>query len=360
MRSTKTFARIVLEVCLVALGAFVASAVACSKGADEPGGDQGSDQTDGGTSTSSGAAGSSSSTSTGTAGTTGFITVPPSEAGAIKDSGRPPRCDEAGHCSCINIASIGRPAHYGTTDAFQNWLNTKSSATINLIVNRTTITKELLAPYDVIILQAMEDKDFGPFWKFDAAEAAALADWVKAGGGLISLTGYEEDGAEVVPVNQLLSFSGISYNQDNILNMCLGTVPCSCWGNSVQAVGWDPASPISANVKQVGAWRGRSINPGSAKVVAKDRDFVIAVTEEIGKGKVFVYSDEWVTFTTQWLATDQMQMIDMNSPCYDPMTMQMMTSDKVFQIPQWWYNVIRWVSPPSQCDFTIDNPAIIK
>jgi hypothetical protein len=359
MGAHKTLDRIVIDVCLVAMAGFGAAFLACSEGADTPPGGTGTGSGAAGDSSSTGTAGSSSS-STGTAGTTGFISVATPEAGALKDSGRPAKCDDMGHCSCINIASIGRPAHYGMTDAFQNWLNTKSSATINLIVNRTTITKELLAPYDVIILQAMEDKDFGPFWKFDAAEAAALADWVKAGGGLISLTGYEEDGAEVQPVNQLLSFSGISYNQDNILNMCLGTVPCSCWGNSVQAVGWNAASPISANVKQVGAWRGRSINAGTGQVVAKDREYNIAVTKEVGKGKVFVYADEWVTFTTQWLATDQMQAIDMNSNCYDPVKMEMMTSDKVFQIPQFWYNAIRWVSPPTQCDFTIDNPAIVK
>jgi hypothetical protein len=338
------------------LAAFASGVVACSQGGDLSPNGNGSAVIDGGV---GGAAGNSTS-STGSGGTTGFISVPPSEAGPFKDSGRPPRCDEAGRCSCINIASIGRPAHYGMTDAFQNWLNTKSSATINLITARTTLTKELLTPYDVIILQAMEDKDFGPFWHFEQGEMTALADWVKAGGGLISLTGYEEDGGEVAPVNQLLSFTNISYNPDNILNNCLGTVPCSCWGNSVQAVGWDPASPISANVKQVGAWRGRSINSTDAQVVAMDREYKIAVTKEVGEGKVFVYSDEWVTFTEQWLATGQQQAPDPMSQCYDPVAMQMMTSDKVFQIPQFWYNAIRWVSPASQCDFTIDNPAIVK
>ena len=332
MREPRLFGRIVVDAHIVTLAALVAGFVACSEGTDPGPGGNGTDTTEDGS--TSGTAGSSGVTTGGTGGTTGFISVPPSEAGPLKDAGKPAVCDEAGRCSCISIASIGRPAHYGMTDAFQNWLNTKSSATINLIVNRTPITKQLLAPYDVIILQAMEDKDFGPFWKFDPAEVTALADWVKAGGGLISLTGYEEDGAEVQPANQLLSFSGISYNPDNILNMCLGNVPCSCWGNSVQAVGWDPASPISANVKQVGAWRGRSINSTDGQVVAKDREFKIAVTKEVGKGKVFVYADEWVTFTTQWLATDQMQAVDPTSNCYDPMTMQMMTSDKVFQIPQ--------------------------
>jgi hypothetical protein len=38
----------------------------------------------------------------------------------------------------------------------------------------------------------------------------------------------------------------------------------------------------------------------------------------------------------------------------------MMTADKVFQVPQFWYNAIKWTAPATQCDFTIDNPTIVK
>src|SRR5580704_9195137 len=58
-----------------------------------------------------------------------------SEAGA-PDDGKAPRaqrCDDAGRCTCFNIASIGQPGHTGfqsgmdSTTAFTDWLNTQSS-----------------------------------------------------------------------------------------------------------------------------------------------------------------------------------------------------------------------------------------
>ncbi|HEV8245206.1 MAG TPA: hypothetical protein VGP93_05535, partial [Polyangiaceae bacterium] len=334
----------------------------CSASQPASGFSSGSGGSGGATSVNIGGAGTSGTSSGGAAassGTSGVVIDTP-DAGDAGDAGRPPRCDDAGRCTCINIASLGRPAHYDETDAFQEWINTQSSASFDLLVDRQPITAELLAPYDIVILQALEDKDFGPFWQMTQSETDALATWVQAGGGLISLTGYEEDSSEITPTNQLLSFTGISYNPDNILNGCLGTIPCSCWGSAMQVTGWQAASPISANIEQVGAFRGHSINAGDATIVAHDEMYNFAVSKEMGKGKVFVFSDEWVTFTSQWLGTGQQQTIDMTSQCYDAANNRMLTADKVFQVPQFWYNVIKWASPLTQCDFTIDNDTIVK
>jgi hypothetical protein len=272
------------------------------------------------------------------------------------DGGRPEKCDDAGHCSCINIVSIGQVAHYGAnndnTDAFTAWLNSKSSATLSLITTKPTITASFLAGYDVVILQALEDGENGPFWQFSQAEQDALSTWVQNGGGLITLTGYGGDADEVDPDNQLLQFASISYNKDDILGTCPGNEPCYCWGNSVPLGGWAAASPISANLTQVGAFHGRSINStGASSVVCTDGTTKYAVSQAVGKGKVFVYCDEWVTYTSQWLAASTTT--NPSDPCYN------MSAGQVFQVPQFWYNAIKWVSSDVPC-FDISDPGITK
>ncbi|APR87647.1 hypothetical protein A7982_12996 [Minicystis rosea] len=291
------------------------------------------------------------------------FTTSGSGTGTPTDGGKPAVCDDAGHCSCITIASLGKPAHYGSdndnTDAFQTWLNTKSSAKVDLVTTRTPLTPEFLANYDVLILQALEDAESGPFWHYEQSELDALANWVKSGGGLITLTGYGGDAGEVDPDNQLLAFTGISYNKDDILGQCPGGVPCYCWGNSVPMGGFQASHPISANITQIAAFHGRSINSTDATLVAGEGGVQYGVAKQVGKGKVFVFSDEWVTYSSQWLGKPQ-QPPNPNDPCYDNAKGVWKTADKVFQVPQFWYNVIKWAAPDTDCDFDIDDPGVIK
>jgi hypothetical protein len=297
----------------------------------------------------------------GTLGTAGTISVEPPPV--ITDAGRPPRCDDEGHCSCINVGSLGKPAHYGAngmgsdnSDAFQHWLNTTSSASVKLITNKVPLTPEFLADFDVIVLQALEDAEAGPFWKFTDEEVAAFTDWVNNGGGVITMTGYGANADEVLGVNQLLKFTGISYNRDDILAKCPLPPPvnCFCTDNSVSLTGWQPASEIAKNITKVGAFYGRSISaPADAEVVATDGTIKYAVAKKVGKGKVFVFADEWVTYTSQWLGSTVTHTNNMNDTCY------MKSADIVYQVPQFWYNVIKWVNP-TQCVFKINDPAIIQ
>src|SRR5258708_1687943 len=71
------------------------------------------------------------------------------------DAGHAPMCDDAGNCSCVNIASIGKPGHYGATGdnttVFTDWLNSKSSAVVDLYATHPTLTQNFLSKYDVLI-----------------------------------------------------------------------------------------------------------------------------------------------------------------------------------------------------------------
>ena len=307
------------------------------------------------------------------------------DGGVMTDSGRPERCDDAGNCTCINIASIGHEGVWGpcssdSTTALQTWLNTQSTAkVVNYDSAKPTLTPQFLAQYDVILLQWLVDKgvkyDDGAPWQFSTQEVDALRDWVNAGGGLIVLNGYQCNGMgctiyDVTATNQLLSFSDIQINADDVLDPASTSCQdCYCWGGSLPLGGpvadggaptvgtWDPSSPIGAHLGDVGSYVARSIHSTTATVDSADSMHQYAVHEDIGKGHVFVYGDEWVTYSGEWLGTasclNPMMFTNPNDPCYQKSAAQ------VFQIPQFWYNAIKYASSSVQC-FNIMNPGVIK
>jgi hypothetical protein len=281
---------------------------------------------------------------------------------SASDSGvRATRKNADGESVCINIGSYGKPGKYGfqgmdTTTAFDEWLNSKSSANASSVLTHQKLTPEFLAQFDVLILQDLEDGTMGsgPFWQFGADEVDALAKWVENGGGLIALTGYSGAFAqEIVPTNALLKFANISYTPDDRLFTCGPPVTdCYCVGGSVPLASWTPNDPIAANISAVGVFHGHPINAPDATTVAAVGNEKYAVSKVVGKGKVFAFGDEWVTYTSQWGAPLP-QNVDPNNSCHDK------GADKVYQVPQFWYNAIKWVAPPNMC-FVIDDPAIVK
>jgi hypothetical protein len=305
--------------------------------------------------------------------------------GSGGDAGHATRCDDAGNCSCIAIASIGHEGVWGpcssdSTTALQTWLNTQSTAKVdNYDTTKPTLTPAFLAQYDVLILQWMvengQQNNDGPAWVFSPDEVAALKTWVNDGGGLIALNGYQCNGSgctiyDVTASNQLLSFTDIQFNSDDVLDPSqVSCQDCYCWGGSLPlggalpeggapAIGtWDPTSPIGAHLGDVGAYVARSIHSTTATVDSTDGTHQFAVHEQIGKGHVFAYGDEWVTYSGEWLGTasclNPSMFTNMYDPCYEKSAAQ------VFQIPQFWYNTIKYAASSVQC-FTIQNPGIFN
>jgi hypothetical protein len=290
---------------------------------------------------------------------------------------RPQKCDDAGKCSCMNIASYGKFGTYGfnqqdnTTD-FVTWLNSKSGVPVDTIgattgAQHVPLTPALLGGYDVLIVQDLEDseKGNGPFWTFQPAELQALADWVNAGGGLITLQGYSANTSEIQNVNQLLQFTGISYNGDDIFTEAdrASFSNSYCWGDSVPMTKWLSSDPIStgltAHITQVGAFHGRSINAGDAKVFVNTNDGtkVAGAAKNIGAGAVVVFNDEWLTYHSQWSVNPTDPNAQKCTNTYDPCFGK--CADKQFQVAQFWYNVISWASAATQCPFVITEPDVI-
>jgi hypothetical protein len=324
-------------------------------------------------------------------GSSSVLGTGPTGIGGTSDAGHLTRCDDAGQCSCIAIASIGHEGVWGpcssdSTTAFQNWLNTQSTARVdNYDTTKPTLTAAFLAQYDVIILQWMvangEKYNDGAPWVFSADEISALQDWVKEGGGIIALNGYQcnDNGctiADVTATNQLLSFTDIKFNSDDVLDPSNTTCQdCYCWGGSLplgaplatggapSAGAWDQTTPIGIHVSDVGAYVARSIDFTSAVADCADlpdagTSHTYAVHEAVGMGHVVAYGDEWITYSGEWLGTgpclgDGGIFGNMYDPCYQKSPTQ------AFQIAQLWYNAIKYAASSVQC-FDIQSPYIVR
>jgi hypothetical protein len=278
------------------------------------------------------------------------------EAGTPEDGKAPraQRCDDAGRCTCFNIASIGLPGHTGfqggmdSTTAFTDWLNAQSSANVDMYTTRPTLDADFLGKYDVLIIQWLVDgvsgEDGTGYWTFTPAETQALATWVKAGGGLIALSGYDAQTQEVTPLNQLIqATTDMSYGTADVL----GTVSASnyCLGESDPLGGWVQTTAVGKHIDEVGAFHGRPITTGPKAVVdCTDGTNVYAAHEDVGEGHVFAYADEWVTYTSQWFG------IDAGGNCADA------SANVVYQVPQFWYNAISYASQATACPFTLAGP----
>jgi hypothetical protein len=312
-----------------------------------------SSATSGGT-TSSG--GSPAATSAGGA---ARITIDTAAAGTSGMVTQAVECTEGADCTCptLTVAVIGKPGKWGANPggdsdtAFQEWLNSSSAGTAkaDVYASKPTLTTDFLGRYNVIILASLsEDSSTGPFWSFDGSEVVAFQDWIEnKGGGVIALTGYSGDGAETKPTNQLLAFSGVTYITDGAWAPCSDWTICGCAGSRTLST-WVKTDAailnLSNSVSTIGFENGRPINvPAGAHVAATGQSNNGIVNVLVGKiagtGRVLVYGDEWITYTSQWTGAG----VD-PSKCTSGYYPQ-----DVYQTAQFWFNMIKWVQPRATC-----------
>jgi hypothetical protein len=223
----------------------------------------------------------------------------------------------------------------------------------------TPLTDSLLNQYDVVILQALQDQTgTARTWTYQASDIAALEKWVRAGGGIIAMSGYGLNSAEVNPLNQLLSFSGISYGTADTFARCPDTL-CSCTDDSIPFDNWqttyadNPA--ITHDLKKVGIYHGRPVNcTGSdCQVFATDPSAGgsnVGVAQVVGNGRILAWGDEWVTYTSQWgLTPTQWDNATTHPECANH------SATSIYSVPQFWNNVFKWDAPAASC-FTITQP----
>lgn len=315
-------------------------------------------------------------------------------------------CDAMGNnCTCLRLALLGTLETAATqkdTKPFIDWLNGKSegSAVVTMVSAKPTLDAAFLANYDILLVANVNT------WAFTPDEKAAVEKWVKEmGGGIITLTGFASTVAEVAATSQLVDFAGMGYTGTNPTPAPAGDwavpgdkvmpmLPLTYKGGTANVrdclnfyppIDRDAAltTPIkftpqagsleklTASLDQVGGYIGWPVKaPTGATVVATDpvSGKPIAVAYEVdGKGRIFSFGDEWVILANQWqpsgaYAGGNMQM-DATNVCWLPPAGTeagtFHSARTVYQTKQFWYNAINWVAPPSECNFTIEDPDVI-
>lgn len=223
-----------------------------------------------------------------------------------------------GVCDCLRIATLGKPGTAGVGDVFATWLASRSvSGAVDL--GSTVLTPQVLEPFQVIVSQNV--KDIGR--AYAPAEVQALNDWIKAGGGLMTMIGYAEPD-EIVNVNSLLAPVGMRYGAEQILSSGGFTAPVSTW----------QMHAVTTGITSIGIDNGYPV-AGTGTTLASQAGHDVLKVQEVALGRVLVWGDEWITFNSEWV------------------------DHKDYQVEAFWLNMIKWLTPTKECQVPIP-PITIK
>jgi hypothetical protein len=221
-----------------------------------------------------------------------------------------------GICDCLRIATLGVKGQWGTGDVFASWLDARSDNGATDLADQV-LTNALIKDFQVIVVQNISEIGRS----YSDAEVQALQSWVKAGGGVMTLIGYG-DSSERTNVNTLLAPLGVSYGPEQILQkQSADTVPITGW----------TSHPVTQGVTLVGVDNGYPVN-GAGTVLATEQGYDVLRAVQIDQGHVLVWSDEWITYNSEW------------------------TGHPEYQVELFWLNAIKWLTPAKECQ--VDIPPV--
>jgi hypothetical protein len=287
------------------------------------------------------------------------------------------------------LGTLDSAADETDTTPFVNWLNDNSggTATVNMITTKPTVDAAFLANYDILVVANVNT------WTFSAAEKSAVDTWMReTGGGIITLTGFVSTAGEPAATSQLIEHAGFSYTSTATAPATGESVPvylnggstnmrnCLWWSGNRQAgittpIKFAPQTggmeKLTLALDQVGAFIGWAVAPpAGATTVATDPvtgQPMASAFELDGKGRIFVFGDEWVVFANQWepSGTPDNVQADMYNPCYHPADASgpayFHSVATLYQTKQFWYNAVNWVAPPNECGFIIiDDDVVVR
>ncbi|NJK32013.1 MAG: hypothetical protein HC927_06085 [Deltaproteobacteria bacterium] len=194
--------------------------------------------------------------------------------------------EQDGFCDCYKIGIIGT-AGANPAANFADWLEDKgTSATRFGTMPNHVLTEADLADYDVLIVDRLTHV-------YSPQERQLLADWVAAGHGVISMAGYTNSQIDRDQQNSLVAGLGLTYEAPIYID------PTEVWQNHPVAMGAEA-------VQIYGGWRVA----GNGEVFVRPQgepqnSFGTAV--EFGEGAVIVFSDEWISFDSEWQAIPEVR-----------------------------------------------------
>jgi hypothetical protein len=381
----------------LALVSALASSVACSAGGD---GSKNHGIDGGGATTSTGAQPNLNTSGGPVLNTGGNAPLPMDPNDPRNVPVRPKICDASGNCTCLRLALVGSldsSANTKDTKPFIDWLNGNSdgTATVTMVKDKPTIDAAFLAMYDILVLANVNT------WKFSADEKAAVADWVKKqGGGIVTLTGFASNATETADTSQLVDFAGMGYTGTSMTewtapNLPEGQVPANpifykggsvdmrnCLFRRTSMIDKDagntwaikfapepaPLDKLTLSLDYVGAYIGWPVKaPTGSTVLATDpstgKNMAVALEVE-GAGRIVSFGDEWVVLANLWQPVSAFvggggtgDMCYVTPTGTDTDTYHSVKT--LYQSKQFWYDVINWVAPPSECNFTIMDPDVV-
>jgi len=310
-----------------------------------------------------------------------------------------------GLCDCLHIGFLGALASDAgnNTGAFESWLNARSDIPVAHIGARDAITADVLKDLQVIVIGNLaERKNAGGY---SAAEIAAFRQWIENGGGAISLAGYSANETDITPTVALLQPTGLGYDYQGRGPGVLGTGAPPVIVHGIVA----PDHPTVAGIHALGVYNAYPVT-GDGQVIVREGNFNLAMAKEVNAGHVYAFSDEWITQDLLWSPLTRPQTPCQQSctqcknqcgnceiqcsncqlqPCEggqqaagaggtcrrgcDQACTQCQTNcqtcdqactacsaleqDDTLDIPRFWLNVIRWLTPANECQVPV--PAVI-
>jgi uncharacterized membrane protein len=200
--------------------------------------------------------------------------------------------------SVSSLAGL-RVAFVGTENpspelALTAWLSQSTGVVAaRILTTSTTLTADMLASYDVLILERLVRS-------YSQAEATVLTSWVNAGGALLSIAGYYESGSDTTNTNSLLSGIGLTYG-----SYLLGS------GGGPFYITELASHPIMVGISSLPFWGGFAVQPtasadglGTNTTLATSTSQPVCMAQVRGQGRVLVWGDEWIENDTMSTSAD--------------------------------------------------------
>lgn len=216
-----------------------------------------------------------------------------------------------GVCDCLRVATLGLHGEWGDGNVVTGWFKDHFTQAVDDL-DGEPLSEERLAPYQVLLVRDVSPNHNASL-SFSAAEVTALWNWVRDGGGLMTVIGYSDAG-EASNVNRLLEPFALSYGDDQIVQGQGASVPVTEWFEH----------PLTTGITQVGADNGYPA-VGQGVTIAAEGGFDVGKAAVIGDGHVLVWGDEWITYQGEWQGN---------------------TSN---QVEQFWKNTLLWLARVNEC-----------